>query len=89
MVVDHNILSFAIFLLATVIAIIGVMLKGWFKHVNDNLERLWDRIDEESKARQGRWDNLHDKCEVHSAQIAELKGRMNGKKAIMEGKAGI
>ena len=81
--IDHNYISLAIFGLTMVMAVLGVLIRGWFSHVNLNLVNLWERIDAEAKARQDRWDNLHEKCEVHSAAIAELKGRLNGKAKVL------
>lgn len=76
---DHNLLSILTAGVLVVLSIIGIMLRGWFKHVNDNLEAVWKEFKEERKAREDRWNILHQQCSEHAAKLANLEGRLNGK----------
>ena len=79
---DHNYISFIVTAILLVISIIGIMLRGWFKHVNDNLNLLWQKYDEENKSREKRWSDLHLKCEAHTAKISNIEGRLGWKNRV-------
>ena len=75
---DHNSVTIALFTLSLVMAIIGVLIRGWFKHVNNNLEKLWERMDAEAERREERWNHLHNQCNSHGERISRIEGKLNG-----------
>lgn len=76
---DHNFTTVALFVIGIVLAIMGVMMRGWFKHVNDNLDRLWEHMGDEAKAREDRWNALHEQCNRHGERISKIEGRLDTK----------
>lgn len=41
---DHNYLSIVTTLILVALGIIGFLLRGWVKHVNENIGEIWQRI---------------------------------------------
>lgn len=84
---DHTLITILLFIIGTVATVIGVLVRGWFKHVNDNFKEVFARLKasddariEEGRAREKRWIDLKDHCSEHAAKLSELKGKLNGKR---------
>lgn len=76
---DHNYLSVAVTMVLFALGVIGFMGRGWFNHVNDNLKRVWQKLDEIQQERVDRWRSLDSKCEERAERISYLEAKVNGK----------
>lgn len=75
---DHVFITILLFVIGTVAAAFGVLVRGWFKHVNDSLREIFQRLNDENKAREKRWTTLNNHCREHSEKLSELRGKFNG-----------
>ena len=79
---DHlpQLISFGITMVGLLCAVIGFLGVGYTKHVDNCITTLFEKADNEAKAREERWSKLHSSCHRCVSAIGYLQGRLNGSK---------
>lgn len=72
-------LSVVVVVLGGLLGVIYSLGYGWVNHVDEGIKALWQKFDDEQRAREQRWHLLFQQCNRHGEKLSRIEGKLNAR----------